>query len=149
ERGQRFRRIGVALAVATAITFAVRDVVAREFNTGSDLSSWWAGALVLGAATIVLAMMVVANEGRSLPAGVRTAVPEFVASGLMIGLALPFLLEALDRGRVGVVAPFSNAVQNIAVVALGALVFGARERTPRVLVALVMVVVGGALITAA
>ncbi len=75
--------------------------------------------------------------------------PEFLASGVAIGLALPLLLAALDSGRVGVVAPLSNAVQNLTVVVLAGVLFGAQERTPRVLAALSMVVVGGALITAA
>jgi hypothetical protein len=63
-------------------------------------------------------------------------------------VALPSLFAALDRTRVGVVAPLTNAAQSVMVVALGAAVFGARERTPRILAALVFVVAGGTLITA-
>ncbi len=149
EPGLGFRRLGVLLAIGTAVTFAVRDVVASQFNTTSSVSSWWSGAVVLGAAAVVLGAMAAASDGARMSSGIKLALPEFLASGLMIGLALPLLLEALDRGRVGVVAPFSNAVQNLVVVAIGSAVFGKRERSARVLVALAMVVGGGALITAA
>lgn len=149
EPGQGLRRVGVVFAIATAITFAVRDVTAREFTTGTELSSWWAGAVVLGAASVVLAVMLAAQQRRRALGSVRASMPFFVPSGVMIGCALPVLLEALDRGRVGVVAPLSNAVQHVAVVLLGAAVFGAGERTPRVLAALGLIVVGGSLIAAA
>lgn len=149
EPGLHARRLGVALALATAFSFAVRDVVARHFTSESDVSSWWAGAIVLAAASIVLCAMSVVRGHQTLGADVRAALPEFLASGLMIGIALPVLLEALDRGRVGVVAPLSLAAQNLSVVVLSAVVFGAHERTTRVLVALVAIVAGAALVGAA
>jgi len=147
EPGGSARRIGVVLALATALSFGIRDVVARQFNTDSDVSSWWSGAIVLGAAALVLAMTLLARERRNTPRAIATTLPEFLASGLMVGLALPLLLEALDRGSVGVVAPLSLAAQQVTVVVLGAVVFGARERTPRILLALVLVVAGAVLIT--
>ena len=75
--------------------------------------------------------------------------PEFLVSGLIIGLGLATLLAALDRGRVGVVAPLSLGAQNVTVVVASAVFFGARERAPRVVVGLLFVVLGAALITAA
>ncbi len=143
------RRLGVLLALTTAFTFGVRDVVARSFNTDSEVSSWWAGGLVLGSAALVLGAMVLVGERGNAVAAVRGALPEFLASGVMIGLALTTLLEALDRGRVGIVAPLSLASQHLTVVALGAAVFGAAERTPRILVALVLVIAGAALVSGA
>lgn len=141
------RRLGVILALGTAATFGVRDVVARQFNTDSDVSSWWSGAVVLAAAAIVLWTMTAIGEGARTVEGVRASLPEFAASGLVIGFALPLLLEALDRGTVGVVAPVSLAAQNLTVVGLSAVVFGAHERTPRVLAALALIVVGVVLVT--
>jgi len=150
EPGQSWRRVGVVYALAAALTFAARDVVASSFGGDSDVSAWWSGALVLATASVVLMIIVALSpERRRLRAGFGAATPEFVASGVAIGLALPLLLAALDRGRVGVVAPLSNAVQNLTVVVLAGIFFGAQERTPRVIAALSMVVVGGALITAA
>jgi drug/metabolite transporter (DMT)-like permease len=143
------RRIGVLLAVLTAVSFGIRDVVARHFNTGSDVGSWWSGAVTLGSAAVVLAVMASVKQRRNLFRSVGVALPDFLASGLLIGLALPTLLAALDRGVVGVVVPLSLAAQNVSVVILGAIVFGAQERTPRILLALVLIVGGGALVVAA
>ena len=67
----------------------------------------------------------------------------------MIGVALPLLLEALDRGRVGVVAPLSLASQNLTVVAVGSLVFGVHERTGRVVVAVALILAGATLVGSA
>lgn len=147
EPGLMARRVGVVLALATAATFGVRDVVARQFNTDSEVSSWWSGAVVLAAAAVVLWTMTVIRERARTLDGVRASLPEFAVSGLMIGLALPILLEALDRGTVGVVAPVSLAGQNLTVVGLSAMVFGAHERTTRVLAALALIVLGVALVT--
>ncbi len=148
EPGLGFRHIGVVLALGTAVTFGVRDVIAREFTSESDVSIWWASSIVFVAATLVVLVMSAGRLRGSLMAGVRRASPSFLASGLAIGIALPMLFFAFDRGEVGLVAPLSNASQSVMVVALGAAVFGARERTPRILLALVLVVAGGALITA-
>ena len=77
------------------------------------------------------------------------ALPAFGYSGLVIDLALPLLLEALDRGCVGIVAPLSLASQNITVVIVGSLVFGMHERTARVVFALALIVTGAALVGSA
>jgi len=141
------RRLGVALALLTALSFGIRDVVARSFNTDSDVSSWWSGAIVLAAASLVLAVMVTIQTRGAVVRDIRAALPEFLASGVLIGLALPLLLAALDRGRVGIVAPLSLASQNVSVVVLGAAMFGANERTPRILFAVVLVVLGATLVS--
>ena len=143
------RRLGVAFGLLTALSFGVRDVVARGFNNESELSAWWAGAIVLGAAGIVLTTMVGVQQRGNTISTLRGALPEFFASGLAIGLALPLLLAALDRGRVGIVAPLSLASQNVSVVAMGAVVFGANERTPRILLAIMLVVAGATLVSIA
>jgi drug/metabolite transporter (DMT)-like permease len=149
EPGLLSRRVGVVFGLVTALTFGIRDVVARSFNTNSDISAWSAGAIVLGAATIVLFVMVGFKERSGTIAALRGALPEFVASGLMIGIALPTLLAALDRGQVGIVAPLSLASQNVSVVALAAVVFGANERTPRILIAILLVMLGATLVSIA
>jgi uncharacterized membrane protein len=139
----------VLLALATAFTFGVRDVVARHVSTKSDVSSLWAAVGVLTAATLVVGLLALMQNRLSVATEIRRAVPWFVPSGLAIAVALTSLFTAFDRDRVSLVAPLSNAAQSLAVVALGAMVFGARERTHRILVALVFVGAGGALITAA
>ena len=149
EPGLDGRRVGVALALATAFSFGVRDVVASEFGSSSSVSSWWAGAVVLGAAALVLAAQSLAAERRSIASACRRALPAFALSGLVIGCALPLLLEALDRGRVGIVAPLSLAAQNITVVIVGSIVFGVHERASRVVVAVALILVGATLVGSA
>ncbi len=149
DPGFGFRQIGVVLALATAFTFGVRDVVARQFSTTSDASPIWSAAIVLSAASLVVAGIALVQRRRKIGHDMKMALPEFALSGVAIAVALTALFGALDQGQVSLVAPLSNAAQSLAVVALGALVFGARERTNRILVALVLVVIGGALIATA
>lgn len=150
EPGLGFRHLGVLLALATALTFGVRDAVARSVTSSTDSSIWWASATVLAAAAAVVAAFgVMSRRGvRAFAVDAAGAMPQFLGSSAAIAVALTSLFVALDRGRVGLVAPLSNATQSIAVVVLGGLVFGARERTPRILVALVLVVTGGAIVLA-
>jgi drug/metabolite transporter (DMT)-like permease len=147
ERGVGFLQFGAVLALMTAFTFGLRDVVARDVTTGTELGTLWSAAIVLSSATVVLMLISLVTERGSMVASWRRAMPEFVLSGVMIALALPTLLAALSRGRVGVVAPISNAMQNLAVVAISGIVFGARERTPRVIAALALVALGGTLVS--
>ncbi len=150
EPGLGFRHLGVLLALATALTFGVRDAVARSVTSSTDDSIWWASTTVLAAAAAVTAVIGVTSRRsvRRFAVDSVGAIPYFLGSGASIAVALTSLFVALDRARVGLVAPLSNAMQSIAVVILGGLVFGARERTPRILVALVLVVAGGAIILA-
>ena len=147
EKGIRFRQIGIVFAIATALTFAIRDVVARHFNVGTDVSSWWSGTVVLIAASITLWIFVSIKFGPIWKTQTRKALPEFIPSGIMIGIALPLLLEALNKGAVNIVAPLALASQNIAIVILSGWFFGSRERTRQVIVAMILIFVGGIVVT--
>lgn len=147
EKGIRFRQIGIIFAIATSLTFAIRDVVARHFNTGTDVSAWWSGTVVLGAASITLWIFVAIKFGPIWKAQTRKALPEFIPSGIMIGIALPLLLEALNKGAVNIVAPLALAAQNIAIVILSGWFFGSRERTRQVILAMILIFIGGIVVT--
>jgi DME family drug/metabolite transporter len=147
EKGIQFRQIGIIFAVATSLTFGIRDVVARHFNLGTDVSSWWSGTVVLVAASITLWIFVVIKFGPIWKAQTRKALPEFIPSGIMIGIALPLLLEALNKGAVNIVAPLALAAQNIAIVILSGWFFGSRERTRQVIVAMILIFIGGIVVT--
>ena len=147
EKGIRFRQIGIVFAIATSLTFAIRDVVARHFNVGTDVSSWWSGTVVLIAASITLWIFVSIKFGPIWKTQTRKALPEFIPSGIMIGIALPLLLEALNRGAVNIVAPLAFASQNIAIVILSGSFFGSRERTTQVIMAMVLILIGGIVVT--
>ena len=147
EKGIRFRQVGIVFAIATSLTFAIRDVVARHFNIGTDVSSWWSGTVVLIAAAITLWVFVSIKFGPIWKTQTRKALPEFIPSGIMIGIALPLLLEALNRGAVNIVAPLALAAQNIAIVILSGWFFGSRERTTQVIMAMVLILIGGIVVT--
>ena len=147
EKGIRFRQVGIVFAIATSLTFAIRDVVARHFNVGTDVSSWWSGTVVLIAASIILWIFVSIKFGPIWKTQTRKALPEFIPSGIMIGIALPLLLEALNRGAVNIVAPLALASQNIAIVILSGWFFGSRERTTQVIMAMVLILIGGIVVT--
>ena len=147
EKGIQFRQIGIIFAVATSLTFGIRDVVARHFNLGTDVSSWWSGTVVLIAASITLWIFVFIKFGPIWKAQTRKALPEFIPSGIMIGIALPLLLEALNKGAVNIVAPLALAAQNIAIVILSGWFFGSRERTRQVITAMVLIFIGGVVVT--
>ena len=147
EKGIRFRQIGIVFAIATSLTFAIRDVVARHFNVGTDVSSWWSGTIVLLSASITLWIFVSIKFGPIWKTQTRKALPEFIPSGIMIGIALPLLLEALNKGAVNIVAPLALASQNIAIVILSGWFFGSRERTRQVIVAMILIFVGGIVVT--
>ena len=147
EKGIRFRQVGIVFAIATSLTFAIRDVVARHFNVGTDVSSWWSGTIVLTSASITLWIFVSIKFGPIWKTQTRKALPEFIPSGIMIGIALPLLLEALNRGAVNIVAPLALASQNIAIVILSGWFFGSRERTTQVIMAMVLILIGGIVVT--
>ena len=147
EKGIRFRQIGIVFAIATSLTFGIRDVVARHFNLGTDVSSWWSGTVVLIAASITLWIFVFIKFGPIWKAQTRKALPEFIPSGIMIGIALPLLLEALNKGAVNIVAPLALAAQNIAIVILSGWFFGSRERTRQVITAMILIFIGVIVVT--
>ena len=147
EKGIRFRQIGIVFAIATSLTFGIRDVVARHFNLGTDVSSWWSGTVVLIAASITLWIFVFIKFAPIWKAQTRKALPEFIPSGIMIGIALPLLLEALNKGAVNIVAPLALAAQNIAIVILSGWFFGSRERTRQVITAMILIFIGGIVVT--
>ncbi len=147
EKGIKFRQVGIVFAIATSLTFAIRDVVARHFNIGTDVSAWWSGTIVLIAASITLWVFVSIKFGTTWKSQTRKALPEFIPSGIMIGLALPLLLEALNKGAVNIVAPLALASQNIAIVILSGWFFGSRERTRQVILAMILIFIGGIVVT--
>lgn len=149
SRPHGFRVVGVVLALVSAVLFAVRDIVvrwaARDVHPPPLLA---ATSSLLAAAAVVLAYLLVARRG-DLHARVRRALPAFLPAGLTLGLAYDSLLEAFDRGRVTVVAPL-NATQSLWGVLFAAAVVGRSEAIGgRLVLAGLLVVLGGAVIGAA
>jgi drug/metabolite transporter (DMT)-like permease len=138
--------VGAALAVAAGVLFAVRDNFVRWAATGNDVPGVVAAAASLATASFVI-LVVVAMRGSSPLARVRKAARPFLLSGLVYGLSYACLFAAFDRGRVTVVAPL-YATESLWAVVISFLVLRRAERIGwRLLVAAMLVVGGGALIS--
>ncbi len=140
-----FMRRGSLLALATALAFGIRDVAARQLTVDVDVEVWWATTVILASGALTIAVIAV-SRGANLIRGTRQALPHLAVSGVLVGFAMPILIWALSEGDVGIVSPMANAAQIISVVALSTYVYGARERSPRLIVALTLVLAGGTLI---
>jgi drug/metabolite transporter (DMT)-like permease len=136
--------LGVILAGAGAVLFAVRDNFVRWAERGNEVPGVVAATCSLATASVVIAAIVLAR-----PDGIRrmqkAAVP-FLLSGLLYGLAYAFLLTGFDLGRVTVVAPLYGTESLWAVVISAVVLRRAEAVGPRLVAASLLVVAGGALI---
>jgi drug/metabolite transporter (DMT)-like permease len=136
--------LGVILAGAGAVLFAVRDNFVRWAERGNDVPGVVAAACSLATASVVIAGIVLVR-GDGLRRTRDAAVP-FLLSGLLYGLAYAFLLTGFDRGRVSVVAPLYGTESLWAVVISAVVLRRAEAVGLRLVAASVLVVAGGALI---
>lgn len=143
-----FRRLGVALALLCAALFAARDNAVRHFAVDLDAAPIDAAAAsLLGATLGSLVFVSIARRGAALTR-VRQSLAPFLPSGLLLGGAYCALVAGFDRGSVSLVAPF-NATQSLWAVLIAALVYRQAEAIGRrTVVAALLVVAGGALVTA-
>ena len=143
-----FRRLGVALALLCAALFAARDNAVRHFAVDLDVAPIDAAAAsLLGATLGSLVFVLIAQRGAALTR-VRRSFGPFLPSGLLLGAAYCALVAGFDRGSVSLVAPF-NATQSLWAVLIAGLVYRRAEAIGwRTLVAALLVVAGGALVTA-
>ena len=145
-RPHDFKAIGAILGLACAALFAVRDNlvrwVARDQHPPPLLA---AAASLLGAAVFLAVYLVVIKRG-AIAREVRDAVVPFAPAGLILAGGYVCLLEAFSHGRVSIVAPL-NATQSLWAVGFAALAVGKAEAIgPRLVLASILIVSGGALI---
>jgi drug/metabolite transporter, DME family len=146
ERPVDYRAYGAALAVTVAAAFGLRDNVARAVSedvAADPLAQ--ATAIMLGASIVLLANLL---RGASPIARLRRAFPPFASSGVVTALAQATLLEALDRGRVTVVAPLVGTGVLWTVV-FAAAFLGRSELIGRRLVVVALLVVAGSAVVGA
>ena len=106
-----------------------------------------AAASLLGATLGSLVFVLIAQRGAAI-ARIKQSLGPFLPSGLLLGAAYCALVAGFDRGSVSLVAPF-NATQSLWAVLIAALVYRQAEAIGRrTLLAALLVVAGGALITA-
>jgi uncharacterized membrane protein len=137
---------GWVLAILCAALFAARDNVVRGAARNEHPPALvTATASLVAAAALILVYLALVHRDQ-LRTRLRPAVPAFAPAGIAMALGYDALLAALDRGRVSVVSPL-NATGSLWAVLFAALVIGRRERIgPRVAVAALLVVAGGAVI---
>jgi drug/metabolite transporter (DMT)-like permease len=140
--GTRARTVGFVVGAIAAAAIATRDNFARWAAKANELPGTTAAAVSLGAATILMLLL----YARVPRGGLRSEARAVLASGALLGVAYAFLLEALDRGRVTVVAPL-YATESLWAVVFAALLLRRTERIGlRIVAAAGLMVVGGVLI---
>lgn len=146
ERPADFRAHGAVLAVIVAVGFGLRDNLARDVgeHVSTDVLAQ-ATAITLGASIVLLANLL--RRPRALPRLRATAVP-FAGSGIVTGLGQVALFEALDRGRVTVIAPLVGTGVLWTVVFAAVFLGRSEPVSRRLIVVALLVVAGGALIGA-
>ena len=72
--------------------------------------------------------------------------PAMLVPGVAVGLAMPALLAAFERSRVGIVSPLLGATQTVGAVLLSGALIGGSEIDKRVVLAVVVTLAGGTLI---
>lgn len=140
-------RLGLALAALTAFQFAIRDVLARSVTQGSNLDSSAAAAVTLWVgAAVLIGVGVGTAKPRGFSENLRRSMPAMLIPGIAVGLAMPALLAAFERSRVGVVSPLLGATQTVGAVLLSGLLIGGTEINRRVVLAVIVTLAGGTLI---
>jgi drug/metabolite transporter (DMT)-like permease len=148
-RPTHFRLLGVALALACAALFAIRDNIVRWAARGAHPPPLIATDVSLGAATAFMLAYVLAFRRDRIRSGLPRAVTAFAPAGVGLALAYDCLLEAFDRGRVSIVAPL-NATQSLWAVLFSTLVYGRQaELIGRRLVFAGLLIVAGAAVIGA
>src|SRR5262245_26032612 len=146
ERPIDYRAYGAVLAVAVAVAFGLRDNVAHSVteDLGADTLAQ-ATALMLGASLVLLANLLRAPGPL---ARLRVAFTPFASSGVVTALGQTTLFEALNRGRVTVVAPLAGTGVLWTVV-FAVLFLGRSELVGRRLVGVALLVVAGSTLVGA
>jgi drug/metabolite transporter (DMT)-like permease len=137
--------VGIWLGLTAALLFAVRDNLVRWAARGNEVPGFVAATASLASAAVVIFLFVMLRSGPL--ERIRAASGPFVLSGLIYGVSYACLYTAFDRGRVTVVAPLV-ATESLFAVLISMVVLRRSERIgPRLLLATLLVVGGGALIS--
>jgi drug/metabolite transporter (DMT)-like permease len=144
NRPEHVRAIGLALALASTLVFAVRDNLVRWLAGDTDVPPGVAATATLAAGAALISTYLVARRVPLRPRDARA----FAPAGLLFGLSYICLFEAYYRGPVAVVSPLV-ATESLWGVVLSAVVLGRSERVGvRLFAGALLVVSGGILIGA-
>lgn len=140
---------GVLWAVSGIALFATRDVVSRWITESRDVPPLdGAVCLLLGATATLACYLLVSRRNAGLAGQLAGSARHFLLAGLSFGAGYALLLEAFSRGKVTVVSPL-NATYALWGTLISLLLMRRVEAvTPRVLLAAVLIVAGGAVVAA-
>ena len=137
--------VGIWLGLSAALLFAVRDNLVRWAARGNEVPGFVAATASLASAAVVIFLFVALRSDRVASIGMASR--PFVLSGLIYGVSYACLYTAFDRGRVTVVAPLV-ATESLFAVLISMVALRRSEHIgPRLLLAAMLVVGGGALIS--
>jgi drug/metabolite transporter (DMT)-like permease len=144
-----FVSAGIVWALATVALYATRDNVSRwAGDDGETPGARAACALLASAAATQLVYLLVTRRPRPALHAIGASARPFLLAGVCMGVAYTALLSAFERGRVTVVSPLNSTYALWAVV-LAAVFLGRTEAiNNRLVLAALLVVGGGALISA-
>lgn len=147
-RPANFRAVGIGLAMSVAIMLAFRDNLVRKLVGETELPPLGRSvALLAGCCILLLAYLTVTRGPREL-ANLRHTIRPFWPAGIFMGAVYITLIEALDRGKVTIVAPL-NGTNALWTVLFAAILLRRTEAIGRRLVlAALLTVAGSALVTA-
>jgi drug/metabolite transporter (DMT)-like permease len=146
DRPADYLAYGAVLALIVAVAFGIRDNVARAVTEDVAADPLAQAAAVMLGATLVLVANVLRRP--SPRARMRAALPAFLVSGVVTGLAHATLFEALDRARVTVIAPLAGTGVLWTVVLAAVFLRSSEAVGWRLVLVSILVVAGGALVGA-
>jgi drug/metabolite transporter (DMT)-like permease len=137
---------GAAAGVSAAALISVRDNFVRWADTGNAVPGVVAAAALLVSATALGAAMLLLQRRPLFPSSLRPVVRPLALAALLFGLAYGAVFVAFDHGRVTIVAPL-YATESLWAVLWSALLFRRAEGVgPRLVLAALLMVLGGVLI---
>jgi drug/metabolite transporter (DMT)-like permease len=149
SRPPDFRVLGVGLGVLCAVLFGVRDNLVRAISTDLHAAPLAATAASVGGGALALVVVQGVRERGALVTEMRGLARRYIVAAVTLALAYVSLVGALAIGRVTVVAPL-NASQALFGVLISARLLGRADAVgPRLVLAAVLIVAGGALVAAA
>lgn len=132
--------------VATALAFALGNVIRRFGLTTTDITTLQAVAINETAALAGLLVYVLATRGRSVLTAPRESYGYFLVSGLLSAVALLAMFEAFNRGRVAIVDPLVGVAPLFTTIFAAMFLREVERVTVGVVVGALLIVVGGGLI---
>ncbi len=170
KTAEKLKFIGIFAGLFTSLSFGARDVVSDKVISDENLNSAFSAGILWLAGVPVILVYILARRGAlgnllskrlnfqrnssSSNQGSGVSGRFFKKSYLLIafpgiiqGASLAMMLEAFKRGRVEIIAPFSNSFAAIGAVLLAFIILGKAEWNFRIGFSMSLVVAGAILVS--